>query len=240
MYDVTNNGTYLSAAQGIFEDLLTGLNATCGGQWWNKEHHHVNSINNELFIDVAASLGNRVTHKRQYYSRYAEDHANWFLNAGLFSKNNTFHDGLHLADCSAEGTVFSYNQGVILGALVELSKLTGNSSWLDSAARTAKGAVSTLVDSNGIFTETGAFPTHGLTAAQFKGVFARNLAYLQSVRGDASYVTLFTKSAESIWQNDRDESGFFGPDWQGPVYSTLASAQSSALDCLIAAAAVSL
>ena len=34
MYDLTNNGTYLDAAKDIFEDLLTGLGATCGGQWF--------------------------------------------------------------------------------------------------------------------------------------------------------------------------------------------------------------
>ncbi|KAK0796945.1 hypothetical protein LTR59_004747 [Friedmanniomyces endolithicus] len=220
VYDVTGSKAYLSAAEDIFEDLRTGLNATCGGQWWNKDPAHVNSINNELFID-------------------AEKQANWFLNAGLLTKNNTFHDGLHLATCTAEGPIFSYNQGVILGALVELSKLTGNSSWLDHAAKTANATIRRLVDHNGIFTETGEYPTHGTTVGQFKGVFARNLAYLQSVRGDESYVALLTKSADSIWEHDRDENGFLGPDWQGPIYGISAAAQGSALDCLIAAAAVS-
>ncbi|KAK5715503.1 hypothetical protein LTR15_010148 [Elasticomyces elasticus] len=238
-YDVTGNDTYLSTAKDIFEDLLTGLNATCGGQWWDKPHSQNNAINNELFIHVAAALGNRVTDNQHYYCQYAEDHANWFLNAGLLSENNTFHDGFTLSDCSVEGTVFSYNQGVILSALVELSALTGNSSWLDSATKVADGAVKTLVDSNGIFTETGSYPTNDLVADQFKGVFARGLADLQKVRGDDSYVTLLTKSADSIWQNDKDDNGFLGPDWQGPVYKTSAPAQSSALDCLIAAAAVS-
>ncbi|KAK0286772.1 hypothetical protein LTR35_004241 [Friedmanniomyces endolithicus] len=238
VYDVTGSTAYLSAAEEIFEDLRTGLNATVLPVAGN-DPAHVNSINNELFIDVAASLGNRVQQKRDYYRRYAEHQANWFLNAGLLTKNNTFHDGLHLATYTAEGPIFSYNQGVILGALVELSKVTGNSTWLDHATETAQGTIRTLVDHNGIFTETGEFPTHGTTAGQFKGVFARNLAYLQSVRGDESYVALLTKSADSIWQHDRDEDGFLGPDWQGPVYGISAAAQGSALDCLVAAAAVS-
>lgn len=195
-------------------------------------------INNELYIDVAASLGNRVTDNQDYYRQKAEDNANWLLDAGLLSENNTFHDGLSISDCSVEGTVWTYDQGVILGALVELSTLTGNSSWLDTATKIAQGAVSTLVDGNGILTATGSYPTNDDTADQFKGVFARNLVYLQSIRPDDSYVTLLTKSADSIWQNDRDENGCLGPDWQGPVYSTSASAQSSAMDCLVAAATV--
>ena len=169
---------------------------------WDKEHTQDNAINNELFVDVAASLGNRVLDNQQYYTQYAVDNANWLLGAGLLSENNTFHDGFDLLDCSTEGTVFTYNQGVIIGGLVELSKLTGNSSWLDSAASIAHGAVTTLVDSNGILTETGSYPTNDPTADMFKGVLARNLVYLHAARPDDSYVTLLTKSAISIWQND--------------------------------------
>ena len=222
----------------VTQSLTKRLSHADTAHRWDKQHHADNAINNELFIDVAAALGNRVPDDDDYYRKYAEDHANWFLNAGLLSENNTFHDGFDPVTCRSKGTVFSYNQGVILGGLVELSKLTGNSSWLDSAASIAHGAVTTLVDSNGIFTETGSYPTNDPVANMFKGVFARNLVYLQQARGDDSYVTLLTKSAISIWQNDWDSEGLLGPDWQGPVYNTSAQAQSSALDCLIAAAAV--
>ncbi|KAK3082511.1 hypothetical protein LTR53_020295, partial [Teratosphaeriaceae sp. CCFEE 6253] len=68
------------------------------------------SINNELFINVAAALGNRVSDDEDYRS-HAEDHANWFLNAGLLSDSNIFYDGFSLYDCSAEGDVLTYNQG---------------------------------------------------------------------------------------------------------------------------------
>jgi predicted alpha-1,6-mannanase (GH76 family) len=238
-YDITGNDTYLSAAKDIFEDLKTGLNGTCGGQWWDKKKSQVDTINNSLFIAVGASLANRCPDNRLYYQNYAGKQADWLLGAGLFTKNNTFHDGVKLSDCSAEGTVFTYNQGVILGGLVELYKADGQEGWLDWAGAIAKGAVTSLVDSNGIMTETGSYPTNDPTADQFKGVLARNLAILQGVRGDDAYVTILTKSADAIWSSDRDDSGRFGPDWQGPVYSTGASQQSSALDCLVAAAAVS-
>jgi len=33
VYDVTQDAKYLDAAKDIFTDLLTGLGATCGGQW---------------------------------------------------------------------------------------------------------------------------------------------------------------------------------------------------------------
>ncbi|EMC97064.1 glycoside hydrolase family 76 protein [Baudoinia panamericana UAMH 10762] len=238
-WDRTNNGTYLKAAENIFTNLLTGLNATCGGQWWDKTKQHNNAINNELFLAVGAALANRVSGKKSYYTKYAVAQANWFLNAGLQTKNNTFHDGFAVSDCSAEGTVFTYNQGVILGGLVGLYRSTGNSTWLDHAETIATGAVNSLVDSNGIMTETGEYPTSDLTASQFKGVLARNLAYLYKYRKNAAYKTILTKSADSIWSNARSSDGQLASNWQGPVSSFSPPAQGSALDCLVAAAKVS-
>ena len=43
VYDLTNDPRYLTTAAEIFEDLTTGLNATCGGQWWDKAHTASNS-----------------------------------------------------------------------------------------------------------------------------------------------------------------------------------------------------
>ncbi|KAK4575165.1 hypothetical protein LTR86_001017 [Recurvomyces mirabilis] len=240
VYDITNDGKYLSTAQSIFEDLLTGFTASCGGEWWDKPHTQDNSINNELFLSIAAHLANRVPSQKSYYQDHAVDQANWFLGTKLLSENNTFHDGFSVTNnCEVEGTVWTYNQGVILGGLVELAQATGNSSWLDPATKVAQGAVKTLVDGNGIMTETGSYPTNDNDADQFKGVLARNLAILQAARGDSSYVDILTKSADSIWQNDRNSDGQLGPDYQGPVYATSAPAQSSAMDCIIAAAMVS-
>ncbi|KAK3063307.1 hypothetical protein LTR53_018967 [Teratosphaeriaceae sp. CCFEE 6253] len=97
--------------------------------------------------------------------------------------------------------------------------------------------MATLVDSNGIFTEIARYPTNDAVADMFKGVFVRNLVYLQGARADDAYVAFLQKNAVSIWQNDWDGDGLLGPDWQGPVENTLAQAQSSGLDCLVAAAA---
>jgi len=241
-WDVTKNDQYLSAAQDIFEDLLTGLGAPCGGQWWDKQHTGVNSINNALFIAVAASLANRVSDAAECstYKDFATKQADWFINANLLTSNNTIHDGLSFStDCSAEGQIWTYNQGVILGAFAELSKFSSTpSKYLDFAAQVADGAIKTLVDDNGVLTEWAGYPTTGPTASQFKGVFARNLRALHYVRPDNAYVQFLQTNAVSIWEKNRDDVMQLGPDWQGPVTDVLAPAQSSALDCLVAAAAV--
>ncbi|KAK5138368.1 hypothetical protein LTR08_003429 [Meristemomyces frigidus] len=236
VYDLTMNDTYLHTAQAIFIDLTGGTNATCGGQWWSKDRNKSNTINNELFLVVGASLANRVSGNQEYKDA-ATAQVDWLLNtANLMTANNTLVDGLTISDCTPEGKVWSYNQGVILGALIEMNKLTGNSSYLDTADKIARGTLDHLTTVDGILTDSA---EQDDTAAQFKGVFTRNLAYLQAPRGNGNYVAFLRNNADTIWANNRQSDGQIGATWQGPVVNTGAAAQSSALDCLVAAAAVS-
>lgn len=238
-YDVTGNSQYLDTAKTIFKDLLTGQNATCGGQWWSKDKGYEASIANELFFEVAASLANRAGNDGTDYQSYAKSELDWFLGSGLINSDNTINDGIVISSCKPNGTVWSYNQGVILGGLVEMHKLTNDQSHLDTANRIAGGALAHLVDSNGILTDPGYPGPPDETAAQFKGVFARNLAELQAASPNDQYVQFLQKNADSIWKSDRQGDGQIGPDWQGPYYTASMATQSSALDCVIAAAMVS-
>ena len=238
VYDITLNTTYLDAAKDIFTDMAKGANATCGGHWWSKDNDANTAIGNELYVSVAAALANRVDDQKSYYRDTALQEVEWFLNSGLINENNTINDGLDLTTCEPTGTVFTYNQGVILGALVELYKLTSNQTYLDTASRIAHGAIEHLTDDDGILTEPGYPGPLDLTSGQFKGVFARNLAYLQSFAGDDAYVSFLQTNADALWARCQ-ESGKLGPNWQGPYSDATAPSQSSALDCLVAAAALS-
>ncbi|KAK4496780.1 hypothetical protein PRZ48_012763 [Zasmidium cellare] len=239
-YDVTQDTKYLDAANEIFNDLLTGNDATCGGHWWSKEKKDNTAIGNELYLAVAASLANRMDDGTSY-QKYAQSQVDWFLNAGFLNENNTISDGLNVTDnCERIGAVYSYNQGVILGALVEMNELTGNSSYLDIACEIAHAAIEQLATpNNGILTDVGYPKGPDPTGAQFKGVFARNLMYLQKARPDDDFVRFLQNNADSIWKNNRQADGQIGAFWQGPLQNVSAAAHSSALDCLLAAAAVS-
>lgn len=237
-YDLTRNSTYLGEAQDIFSDMVKGDDATCGGHWWSKQNDANTAIGNELYLAVAASLANRVSNSSEY-AEIADREVEWFLNSGMINDNNTVNDGLNLTTCGVIGPTLTYNSGVILGALVEMHILTANQTYLDIASNIAHGAMRTLVDSEGILTEIGYPAPPDPTAAQFKGVFARNLAYLQSVAADDAYVSFLQKNADSLWKTDRQENSLLGPFWQGPYVNASAASQSSALDCLVGAAAVS-
>lgn len=131
---------------------------------------------------------------------------------------------------------FADNQGVILGGLVELYKATNNSALLVEAQTIASAAINAL-SVNGTLYE-GCEPNCGSDGAQFKGVFMRNLKYLQAVAPKASYKAFIMQNAESIWNNDRDNKTELGVTWTGPYTTASAGTQSSALDTLVAALAV--
>ena len=75
-------------------------------------------------------------------------------------------------------------------------------------------------------------------AEQFKRVFARNLMYLHARDGRQGYVDFLRKNADSLWERGRDSGGRIGVNWQGPLREVDAVTQGSGLDCLVAAAAV--
>jgi predicted alpha-1,6-mannanase (GH76 family) len=241
VYDVTKNKTYLTTAVEIFDDMLrTGYNATCGGLWWDKRRTDNVAISNELLLQVAARLANRAENNSQYYLGWAKKHWEWFRNSGLINENWNINDGLNTQTCkNNDGIVWSYNQGVILGALVDLAKADRNNTYLVTAKNVASAAVKKLADKDGILHDPRE-PELGNDGNQFKGVFARNLHTLYDATREPWMKQFLIRNAEVIWSKARHpESNLIGPVWSGPYYPATAATQSSAMDVLIAAMAVS-
>ncbi|KAH8758478.1 glycoside hydrolase [Diaporthe sp. PMI_573] len=243
-FDVTGNTQYLTMAESIFTDMRGGVNGTCGGGiWWSKDRKYKNAIANELYLSVAASLANRAAEKDAYLS-IAKDQWNWFKGSGMINDQNLINDGLDInsdGSCSNNGDiVWSYNQGVILGGLVELSRATGDPEYLSEATAIAEAAIEALSE-DGILHESCEPNDCGGDGPQFKGIFMRNLQYLQLEAPQDRFRDFILENADSIWNNDRNSSDFLGLVWSGPPSAggfPNASTQSSALDTLIAAVAV--
>lgn len=241
-YDLTKDSRYLSQAESIFRDMNAVFGKTncsrnsggTGGIWWDKPHSYVNAIANELFLSVAASLANRVSSSRVNYLDIAKKQWNWFKGTGMIASNFTINDGLSQGTCKNNGgTVWSYNQGVILGGLVELSKASGDTSYLDTAHNIAQAAIATLAP-NGILRDR-CEPNCGADGPQFKGIFVRDLILLQQASPKPAYKTFIERNADSIWANDRNSRNQLSVRWAGPfVAPANASTQSSAMDCLVA------
>ncbi|KAG0048715.1 hypothetical protein BGZ83_006379 [Gryganskiella cystojenkinii] len=118
----------------------------------------------------------------------------------MINGQSLINEGLD-AICKNNGFQTWYvNQGIILGALVERSKgcLLGGD-VLNTARTLASTAIRTLSNQNGILVETNKCETQasasGVDTKQFKGVFIRNLVYLNQVIGDGDIRAFILKNA---------------------------------------------
>jgi predicted alpha-1,6-mannanase (GH76 family) len=233
-YDLTRNAAYLQVASTIFTDMTGGWDDTCGGGiWWSKERNYKNAIANELFLDVAAHLANRHsdTALKAKYLTWAEREWQWFQNSSMIAPDHQINDGLTPTCRNNHKTVWSYNQGVILGGLAELSKQPHQSSLVDQARQIADAAILHLTDQNGVLHDP-CEPKCSADSTQFKGIFVRNLAILQKRKSTRRYTAFFRSNADSMLKNAENSDHSFGTVWSGPPESADASTQSSAIDAL--------
>jgi uncharacterized repeat protein (TIGR01451 family) len=237
-YELTGQQRYLDTAVADARKMWAYHDDTCGGGiWWNEDKGYKNSITNELFIKLAAQLHNTLPGDTVWLDR-AEQDWHWFRDSGLINGDNLVNDGLNGA-CRNDGTsaVFSYNQGVILGALVQLD-IAGDDEALPAADRIATAAVtSPTLAPGGILADPGEPQSDGgADGPTFKGVFARNLDELDRHEGGRPpYRDFLQRQARSIAGHDRNAAGQYGYHWAGPLDTADAARQGSALDALVAA-----
>ncbi|KAH7328317.1 glycosyl hydrolase family 76-domain-containing protein [Stachybotrys elegans] len=241
-YDATADRQYLDAAVNIFEDMQTGLGGPCGGGiYWNKDRRYVNAITNELYLFVAAALARRIPDNPSYLETARNQWA-WFDRSGMINDDNLINDGLD-GECRNNGLqTWSYNQGVILGALTELWRATGNDRLLDRATTIARAAIDHLANGDGVLVETDRCELRdghcGRDGQQFKGIFVRNLRYLHNARPRPEFRDFIVKNADVIWANNRNDENQLGVAWNGPFVLATGNSHSSALDVLVAAISV--
>jgi predicted alpha-1,6-mannanase (GH76 family) len=241
-YDVTKNPQYLAMAENIFTAITGGWDSTCGGGvWWNKSKLYKNAISNELFLSIAAKLANRTTGSAQAsYLNWAQKEWTWFKASGLINSQNLINDGLKDGCVNNGAVTWTYNQGVILGGLVELNNAELHNAGKDPTLLPQAQAIATAamanLAKNGILIEPGKLS--GGDPPQFKGIFMRNLMALYAAAPNPQYKAFADANAASIVANDQGDDWQFGGLWQGPFDSGDATRQTSALDALIAAAAM--
>lgn len=251
-YDLTNTSSYLNMAKAIFNDMTRGWDSICGGGiWWDKDKTYKNAIANELFLEVTARLHQRTPGdtvgggsgpQHTSYIDWANKEWQWFKNSGMMNASNLVNDGLDSDTCANNGrNPWTYNQGVILGALTDLYKITGDASYLAQAEAIADANNRTNIDDNGILYEKGCEPSNscGTDGPQFKGIFMKNLYYLYQSDNKQAYKNFIIKNVDAIWYRGRDHSNHLGLHWDGPFDRAQARNQSSATDAVNAAIALS-
>jgi predicted alpha-1,6-mannanase (GH76 family) len=235
-YDLTRNPAYRNMSATIFDDMSKGWDDTCGGGiWWSKDRHYKNAIANELFLSVAAHLANRASTKEEKsrYSTWAEREWEWFRNSSMIRADNQINDGLDKNCRNNNKTVWTYNQGVILGALTEQSQLQDKKDSLQRANQIADAAIQHLTDAH-LILHDACEPNCGDDGPQFKGIFVRNLALLQHRSPHQRYAGFIQANAASILAHQAADHSI-GVDWTKPTTTATAATQTSGLDAVVAA-----
>lgn len=241
-YDLTHQKTYLDMAKIIFQRMVGGWDDKCGGGiYWasakagNEGLKNKNAIPNSLFMQTAALLHQRTPGDggAGSYLDWAEREWAWFQSKGMLRDDGLVVDGLtNLTDCKAAGPVFTYNNGVLMGALVDLGTIKNDASMLALAQKMATATMTKMVDAEGTLKET---PCGGDICTQFKGVFMRNLLRLYRVRPTPEAKAFMKHQSDQLWDDNRSDQDQYGYEWHLPFDKGTASRQSSAIDALLAA-----
>ena len=218
-YDLTGNPKYLAMAVTI-ANYVNGYwdISTCGGGvWWNAERTYKNAITNGLWIRLTAQLHNRIPGDTLWLAR-SRTAWDWFQGSGMINADGLVNDGL-TDTCTNNGqNVWSYNQGMAIGAGLELWRASRDPRILASVRRMADAAIgSNALVTDGILTETcdAIDQTCDDNGKQFKGIFMRYWTDLVDTTHDRRYAAFLDQQAESLWGNDRDASGRLGTRWSG-------------------------
>ena len=218
-YDLTGNPKYLDMAVTI-ANYVYGYwdTSTCGGGvWWNAERTYKNAVTNGLWIRLTAELHNRIPGDTQWLARSSTAWA-WFQGSGMINANGLVNDGLTNACTNNGQNVWTYNQGMAIGAGLELWRATRDPQILASVKRLADAAIGpNALVTNGILTEScdAADQTCDDNGKQFKGIFMRYWTDLVDTTHDPRYAAFLDQQAESIWNNDRDAADRLGTRWSG-------------------------
>lgn len=241
-YDLTKNDKYLKMARITFADMATGWDSVCnGGVYWKKPNIGKSAVQNELFMLAAIRLHQRGEDEAQgkSYLNWAEDTYEWFINSGMINEKYLIENGLN-KQCEVNvGSYHTYNQGMILSALVELYKEKKDESLLELAHNIANATITQMVYKDGILKDPKEPNLNG-DASQFKGIFMRHLGFLYQASPREAYKTFILKNADAIWSVARDKTNNkIGVVWNAAPKKTDASRQSSALDAFNTAMIVS-
>ncbi|MEY9860466.1 hypothetical protein ABH935_006103 [Catenulispora sp. GAS73] len=219
-YDLTGNQTYLNEAVTImnYVSTLWDTSSCGGGVWWNTQKTYKNSVTNALYVDLTAALHNRIPGDTAWLAQ-ATTAWNWFRSSGLINGSGLVNDGL-TSSCANNGqTVWTYNQGLAIGAAQEMYRATGDGGDLSEARYLADSAVNspTLV-SNGLLTEScdALNATCDDNQKQFKGIFMRFLGQLNSDSSvGGAYSSFIQAQTGSLWASDRNSLNQIGERWSG-------------------------
>jgi predicted alpha-1,6-mannanase (GH76 family) len=223
-YRVTKDPTYLNQAKTVYADIMKAWDTTCcipghlGGLFWEKPMtNKVTAINAGAVI--SASRLYEDTSDMTYLNFAKQVFAFWSANMVDMTTGHVY-DGMDNTGTINMSWNFTYNEGLFIGAVVELAKATGDNSNLPLAHKVAgyMMAKETETTSEGTILSDGKCSGDG---EMFKGIGARYLGELYAADpSHTEYRDFLQRSADAAWTLARDSmTGNISCDWMGPYDS---------------------
>ena len=203
-YEVTSDAAYLTMAQDEFNFVITGWDTNdtdgCpGGIYWedvagSQRNATANGANAELGAEL-----DLLTHDATDLV-WAEYMYGWTVNC-LGTSSGLYDDHVQ-PNGTVNTTIWSYNQGVMVGAGVLLHQATGTASYLTQAEQTANAAV-TYFGSGSLLDNQG---------TAFNAIYFRDLFLLDQVAPDSAYAAEAASFGATMWSL-RQSTGLFNPQY---------------------------
>ncbi|MCK7557098.1 alpha-1,6-mannanase [Chitinophaga sedimenti] len=234
-FEATNDPAYKTTAQLLWNDIKGGWDDRWGGGiYWNKDRANKNTPANAPASIIAS---------RMYQLNHDPVDLDWAKKIYQWQKTNLVDPVTGLVWDGLDGTgtnkawKFTYNQGVHIGAGVELYKITGDAVYMNDALRTANNSLTGDFTSGNIMKDEG-----GGDGGLFKGILVRNLLLLitdgaLSSTDKTKFANFLYLNAQTLWlQGTSRPAVIYGPKWTTMVTSTDLSTQLSGAMAIEAAA----
>jgi predicted alpha-1,6-mannanase (GH76 family) len=196
------------AEEAITRQLRTGRGPSGGMRW---------RVGDD-FVNVPATGPAAIFYARRGALGIATSLVDWMLQHLMDPDTGLIFDGARVnPDGSVrtiERAIYSYCQGVLLGACVELGTATGAARWWQQAEATVRAVAEHLTD-GGVLRGHG-----GGDGGLFTGILARYLALAAGALPDGKVAArLVLDSADAAWRNRgvADGGPLFGPQWTVPA-----------------------
>lgn len=219
-YEATGDEKFKTAVDAVWADIKTGWNSTMGGgiAWRKSMPYYKNTPANGPAAILSARLYQKFKNPDEL--AWSKKIYTW-LKDSLYNKSTGWvYDGINSDNDGKKNTTwkFTYNQGLFIGAAVELYKVTNDIGYLNDALNAANFTLADNVLTN--FNDNLLHDEGNGDGGLFKGVFIRYFSQLILAPGMVSsdkqrYANFLKHNAETLWNTGTDKSYLlYGSYWK--------------------------
>lgn len=211
LFDVTQDSKYKEQVLLLWEDIKTAWNAELGGMGWKKDQcDYRNTPANAPAAILAYRLYQRFLKKEDL--EWGNKILSWNLENLTDPKTSFVWDGLNrLGDGKIDYEwKYTYNQGVVIGALLEKYEIQKEKADMELAVRIAEVTKREFTDACG-----GIFPNEGVDdCGLFKGIYIRYLNLLaERSEGLSEIKATIQQNASCLIERGINKNGLVGGSW---------------------------